>query len=607
MSAATKPLLLSFLALTGLFVIVLCMASAMQAEEPYFDTALEMLRTESSQTRIDPGVFVGHVGGEFNDSDSLRMFDIEMRHVFSVCFDRPSDNRLRDRFVEAALSEVPVGYQVAPPADATLAAARQFFWRSQTARLLDVTEKTVAYIAALKRLPADSGNQWAAMRVELQELLKTEGGTSWTSRFTRLARFRRAVLFLHPDLQFERLLINRHEPPRYSHNCDQYLGRHSRPGRGIGVLDDWQSSPRLNEPLAGKLPAGDTARPNLSYDGRRILFAFCDHTPNNTSEYRFFLYEATLDESGSRVREVRQITGTAADPMEGWRGRTTVVIEDFDPCYLPDGGIAFTSTRSQCFGRCHGGRYTPSYLLYRCEPDGSDLRMISYGEANEHFPSVLHDGRIAFTRWEYINRNQIALHKLWSIKPDGTGVANFYGSNTVTPWSIMYHDNAAQAHNWYDDVPEEVREIYQPYLISETRPIPGSRKVVATAAAHHSYTTGSLVIIDPEIGEDGHDAIHKLTPEVPYPESEDYFKAPGNYRTPWPINEQLFFAAYSPLRIYKQNTLPPESRVLMAPLALEAGGWGQVKPGWKSKEDAGYLEMLAIVTKTSRRLDMPAN
>jgi hypothetical protein len=29
----------------------------------------------------------------------------------------------------------------------------------------------------------------------------------------------------------------------------------------------------------------------------------------------------------------------------------TVLIEDLDPCYLPDGGFAFVSTRSQNFGR----------------------------------------------------------------------------------------------------------------------------------------------------------------------------------------------------------------------------------------------------------------
>jgi hypothetical protein len=40
-----------------------------------------------------------------------------------------------------------------------------------------------------------------------------------------------------------------------------------------------------------------------------------------------------------------------------------------------------------------------------------------------------------------------------------------------------------------------------------------------------------------------------------------------------------------------------ESRILMAPLATSAGGWGQMKPQWKSKKDAGYLKMLGLVNK----------
>ena len=69
--------------------------------------------------------------------------------------------------------------------------------------------------------------------------------------------------------------------------------------------------------------------------------------------------------------------------------------------YLPDGGIAFVSTRCQSFGRCHGGRYTPAYFLYRMDGDGKNIRPLSYGEANEWDPSVLADGRIIYTRWDY--------------------------------------------------------------------------------------------------------------------------------------------------------------------------------------------------------------
>ena len=374
--------------------------------------------------------------------------------------------------------------------------------------------------------------------------------TDCIALFAAVCRLRREILFSHPALDFPRLLINKHAPGAYSHNCDQYLGRHSRPGEGLVVLENWQSSPRETRLLGDKMLRGDTAHPTLSFDARRVVFGFCNHAIGDRG---FFIYEAATDGSF-----VRQLTGTEKDPMEGAGGRKTVKIEDFDPCYLPGGGIVFTSTRSQCFGRCHGGRYTPSYLLYRADADGGNIRPISFGEANEHFPSILNDGRVVFTRWEYINRNQIALHKLWWCRPDGTEISNFYGSNSATPWAKNYSDYGRE-QKWYAHMSEEARKRVLPFLISETRAIPGSRKVVATAGAHHSYTAGCLVIIDPDLGEDGFEPLSKLTPETPFPEPEDWFEAPGNYMTPYPVNGELFFAGYSPYYIPNQGKLVPQN------------------------------------------------
>jgi hypothetical protein len=42
--------------------------------------------------------------------------------------------------------------------------------------------------------------------------------------------------------------------------------------------------------------------------------------------------------------------------------------------------------------------------------------------------------------------------------------------------------------------------------------------------------------------------------------------------------------------------LPSESRILKAPLALEAGGWGQIEQGgWKSTDEPGYPKMRRLV------------
>ncbi len=492
--------------------------------------------------------------GQFRDAEDLRQMMIETHAVFAPARRvGPKADDLAKAY--AAGCEDP---SVRKAAEALAAKAktsadvdrvRGLFYKSRLPATLKLARRTLAYLEADRKRPA-----LAAELATIAGRISAAGDDAdWVTLFADLCRLRRRILFSHPALGFEKLLVNLHDAPKYSHNCDQYLGMHSRPGPGLVVLADWKSRPKATPLLAGKLPTGDVAHPTLSFDANRVVFGFCDHTK---SDRRFFIHEAATDGS-----TVRQLTGTAADPMKGWGGRRTVRIEDFDPAYLPDGGIVFTSTRSQNFGRCHGGRYTPSYLLYRADGDGGNIRQISFGEANEHCPSVLNDGRVVFTRWEYINRNQIALHKLWWCRPDGTGTANFYGVNSATPWANMYHDTAAKSREWYADEPD--RHSILPYMISETRAIPGSNKVVATATAHHSYTAGTLVIIDPAKGEDGFEPIRKLTSEVPYPEAEDYFTVPGNYMTPCAVNEDLFFAAYSPYKLHKQRMNVPTNEYMV--------------------------------------------
>ena len=340
----------------------------------------------------------------------------------------------------------------------------------------------------------------------------------WLSFMRQVKALRREMLFRHPQLAFRDLLINKVPPPTYSHQCDQYLGRRSRPGAGLVVLRDWKSPrPEAVELLRGKLPAGAVTHPDLSYDGRRILFSYCDHTPSNPNDRRFLIWEIGVDGSG-----LRQLTGGPQDSLTRSGGRSTVLVEDFDPCYLPDGGIAFVSTRCQSFGRCHGGRYTPAYFLYRMNGDGTGIRPLSHGEANEWDPSVLPDGRLIYTRWDYINRHDTIYQSLWTMRPDGTGTAHFYGNYTRNPC-----------------------------MSAEAMAIPGTNRVVSTSMAHHSYTAGSIVAIDPTKGEDGPEPLTRLTPEACFPETEGWPETP--FASPYPVSEDFTFAAVSYERLVSEG------------------------------------------------------
>ncbi len=362
-----------------------------------------------------------------------------------------------------------------------------------------------------------------------------------------ILELRRRIIFSHPALHFDRLLINKRPVPNYLHQSRQYLGRYSPRGEGLAVIEHWKNRPELKWLLKNKLPEGSVLHPDISFDGERILFSFCDHTEQDLSRRRFQIYEIGIDGRG-----LRQVTGGANDPLTTTEDRATAIIEDYDPCYLPDGGFIFSSTRQQAHIRCqYGGRYFANFVLHRGELEDLDklgprVVRISFNEAPEWEPSVQADGSVLYTRWDYINRHWNWFQSLWLTRPDGTGVAHVYGNYTRNPC-----------------------------ITAEPRVLPGSHKIVSTAAAHHGYTAGSLILIDPHVGTDGPEPITRLTPEVTFPESEyrgatpeqartlihsaqginngSAFPLHGAYCNPYPLSEDLFLVAYTPSKLAKEG------------------------------------------------------
>ena len=429
---------------------------------------------------------------------------------------------------------------------------------------LALAQRTLAYVEKTEKRPAMA----AELNALTQRMTETKETAARAMLEKEIRALRRRILFSHPDLSFNRLLACQRNLPysHATHMVDQYVGRYSRAGgAGLIVIDDWKTVPKKHEILKGKLPSGTTLNPDLNWDADRVLFAFCDHTDRRTllqklipvysetlgrkisrtnssvgrsvnrvdptnpmfddepfnhpaTAFRYFIYEAALDGSW-----VRQLTGTEKDAMTTWEGRQTVLIEDVDPCYLPDGGFAFTSTRCQSYGRCHGARYAPSFMIYRADKDGSNIRQLSFGEANEWEPSVLNDGRIAYTRWDYIDRNAVPWQSLWSMNPDGTATAHFFGNYTPVP-----------------------------KVMTEIKAIPGTHVVVATGGAHHFFTAGCPILIDTHKGEDGSESITKITPEITFPGSP--WADTGYFADPFPVNDTLFFASFSPMGFHKGDT-----------------------------------------------------
>ncbi|MEI7903205.1 MAG: hypothetical protein WCK89_23440, partial [bacterium] len=384
------------------------------------------------------------------------------------------------------------------------------------AAALDLADRTLAFVTKAKAAP-ELGARLAGLRQRWEGKQVPDGQRE--AFYLDVRAVRRQIILSHPALDFEKILINRNPPTTYSHNGDQHLGIHSRTGPGLTLLTDWKTNPRATALLEGKLPVGAVRNPDLNYDADKVAFAFCDHS--DTNRKRFWLYEAALDGSS-----VRQLTGTARDTFETWQDRATAVIEDNDPCYLPDGNIVFISTRSQSFGRCHGGRYNPAWVLHRCDADGNNIRQLSFANENEYEPAVLNDGRIVFTRWEYTNRHEMLFHKLWWCRPDGTSVAHFFGNDMIAPMEFV-----------------------------EASAIPGSGRVVATAQGHHSYNTGTAVLIDVNKGENGEGPITHVTPETPYSETHGW--PSPHFSHPYPVTEDLFLVSRANHPVPPQGQTPP--------------------------------------------------
>lgn len=221
--------------------------------------------------------------------------------------------------------------------------------------------------------------------------------------------------------------------------------------------------------------AGGIRDPVMHYDGRKILFSY-----RRGDSPHYLLYEINTDGS-----DLRQLTDGPFD--------------DIEPVYLPDGDILFVSSRCKRCVNCHT---TNVAVLHRCDAQGENIRPLSSNNEHDNTPWVLPSGQVLYTRWEYVDRNQMAFHHLWITSPDGVRQTVYYGNQQ--PGVTMI----------------------------DAKPIPGSRKVVASFSPGHGLREhdGTLTIVDPRSGPDDLDFAQPIS-------------SAANYRDPWAFSEDAFLAA----------------------------------------------------------------
>ncbi len=329
------------------------------------------------------------------------------------------------------------------------------------------------------------------------------------------------------EMQKNGLTFITRRQPTWNHVVAQYFGWRQDPGGSVFVLEKPGRSLKTRDLIAGRHPKGSYLQPRLSYDAKKLLFSFVETdgamdpfsvikvNEEDTNHHYYHLWEVNVDGTG-----LKQLTND--------------VYEDFMPEFLPDGDIVFMSSRRKSQSRCFWYGYSnrwQAYTMFRMKPDGTDIQQLSWNDVAEWFPTMSNDGEVLFALWDYIDRDAVRHQNLWSRRPDGTNPKALWGNETPDPHCTL-----------------------------QPRAIPGSRKIVAIASAHHAGTGGPLILIDPAVDENSEEAITHVTPGH-YPEidmpggasaaakmpnaKDPHYSDNDWYNSPHPFGEDLFLVAWS--------------------------------------------------------------
>ncbi len=240
--------------------------------------------------------------------------------------------------------------------------------------------------------------------------------------------------------------------------------------------------------------------PEVHFAGGKIVFSM-----RKNIEDDYHIYQINADGTG-----LKQLTSAPG-------------VADFDPLYLPDDSIVFSSTREPKYCMCN--RHIMGNL-FRMDADGANIHQIGKSTLHEGHSALMPDGRILYDRWEYVDRNFGDAQGLWTVNPDGTNQSVYWGNNTWSPGSVI-----------------------------DARPIPGTENVLCIFGSCHDRPWGALAIIDRRLGIDGRkpvvrtwaaDAVNLVTEAGPRPDVygfDEFTKVNPKYEDPYPLSDKYFLCS----------------------------------------------------------------
>jgi HEAT repeat protein len=162
---------------------------------------------------------------------------------------------------------------------------------------------------------------------------------------------------------------------------------------------------------------GMIGSPSVSYDGKTVFFSLA-----RRGEAFYQVYAVAPD--GSDLRPI-----------------TKGPFHHFDPMELPDGRIVFSSTRIGSREEYHGN---PAFSLFACDPDGKNVRPVTYHIVWDREPRVTAKGSLAFIRGDnFLERAKVET-QIHETRLDGTGGQVILGPGRK---GIGYHRSMAAESN----------------------------------------------------------------------------------------------------------------------------------------------------------------
>ena len=350
---------------------------------------------------------------------------------------------------------------------------------------------------AVKDLVETFGKEYPRGKEYLARLKNLEGKKDQAA----LDKLAREALLDNPLLDFDKLLVVKRKgnlglPNNWVGNCALGAGGFNNE---IALLSSVQPGGKLTTIYRPERPVfvGDV---DLHWDAKKMLFSM----PGKDKRYQ--VLEIGVDGKG-----LRQVSPSIAG------------VDNYDACYLPNEKIIFDSSACLQGVPCVGGASQVANL-YIMNPDGTGMRRLCFDQDHDWYPSVMNDGRVIFTRWEYSDSPHYFTRVVMIMNPDGTSQRSYYGSNSYWPNSTFY-----------------------------PRAIPGHpSQFIGVISGHHGVARqGELILFDPARGQQEADGVVQRIPGhgkkvEPIIRDQLVNGSWPSFLHPYPLSGKYFLAACKP-------------------------------------------------------------